>query len=91
MPTHVLEFRTKRPQAGIADFKADFCDRHFSGSKQVARVFHAAAGKEVMRCLAESRVEQAMEMEGRKAGFPGGGIQKDLRLVSGSKQVARTA
>jgi hypothetical protein len=50
---HALKFRTKRSQAGIADFKADLSDRHFSGSKQMAGAFHAPTSKEVMRRLAE--------------------------------------
>jgi hypothetical protein len=41
--------------------------------------------------LAEGRVEQAMEMKWREAGFAGGGFQKDLRLILGGQQVARTA
>ena len=91
MPTSALELRAERPQAGIADLKAHFRDGHFSGGKQVARVFHAAAGKKVMRRFAERGTKQAMEMKGRETGFAGGGIQKELRLVAGSKKVAGTA
>jgi len=89
--THgALKFRTERAQAGIADFEANFGDRHFTGSKQMASVVHATAGKENMRGLAESRVEQAMEMKRRETGFAGSSIQKDLRLVAGGQKIART-
>lgn len=42
------------------------------------RMVHAPAGKKVMRRLAESRVEQAMEMKRREAGFACGSVQKNL-------------
>jgi len=77
---HALEFRTKRPQAGISDFKADFSDRHFSAGKQVARAIHAPTSEEVMGRLSEGRAEQAMKVKWREAGFAGGGIEKNLRL-----------
>jgi len=73
-----LKFRTERAQAGIADFQADFRHRHFSGGKQVAGVLHATSSEEVVGRLTERRVEQAMKMKRREAGFAGGGIQKDL-------------
>jgi hypothetical protein len=88
---HALEFRTKRSQAGIADLKADFRDRHFTGSEQMARVLHATARKEVMGRLTESRVEQAMEVKGREAGFTGGGIEKNLRLKLFSQKITGAA
>src|ERR1041385_2494652 len=44
-----------------------------------------------MRGFTERRAEQAMEMKGREAGFAGGGIQKNLRLVTGSQKIAGTA
>jgi hypothetical protein len=84
----VLKFRTKRSQAGIANFQAHFGDGHFSGSKQEAGALHASAGKEVMRGLAEGRVKQAMEVKWREASFASGGIEKDLRLVAGSQKIA---
>jgi hypothetical protein len=88
---HALEFRTERSQAGIADFKADFSDRHFSAGKQVARVLHATASKEVMRRFAEGRVEQAMKVKWRETGFAGSGIEKNLRLKPFSQEITRTA
>ena len=56
----------------------------------MASVFHATACKEVVGCFTKRRVEQAMEMKRREAGFAGGGIQKNLRLVTGSQKIAGT-
>jgi len=55
------------------------------------RMVHATAGQEVMRRLAESGMEQAMEMKGREAGFACGSVQKDLRLVAGGQKIAGAA
>ncbi len=57
----------------------------------MASMVHTTASKEVMRRLAESGMEQAMEMKGREAGFACGSIQKDLRLVAGSQKIAGAA
>ena len=57
----------------------------------MAGVFHATASKEVMRRLAKRRVKEAMEMKAREAGFTGGGIQKNLRLITGSQKIAGAA
>jgi len=57
----------------------------------VARVVHTTAGKKIMRSLAECRMEQAMEMKGREAGFACGSGEKDLRLVAGGQKIAGAA
>jgi len=57
----------------------------------MARFLHASAGNEVMRRLAKRSAEQAVEMEGREAGFARGGLQQDLGLIFSSQQVARPA
>jgi len=57
----------------------------------VAGAFHATAGQEVMRRLAEGRVEQAMKVKWREAGFAGGRIEKNLRLKLFSQKITRTA
>ena len=57
----------------------------------MASVLHATSSEEVVGRLTERRVEQAMKMKRREAGFAGGGIQKNLRLVAGSQKIAGTA
>ena len=57
----------------------------------MAGAFHATAGEEVMRCLAEGRAEQAMKVKWRETGFARGSIEKNLRLKPFSQKIARTA
>ena len=57
----------------------------------MAGVLHATSSEEVVGRFTERRVEQAMKMKWREAGFAGSGIQEDLRLVAGSQKIAGTA
>jgi hypothetical protein len=82
-----LEFGAERSQAGIANLLADFSYRHFTGGKQVARVVHSPARKEVMRCFAERGAEHAVEVKRRETCFARRSVQKDLRLVAGSQKI----
>jgi hypothetical protein len=62
------EFARKRSQTSVADLETDLSHAALRG-EQLPGTIHAQTSPKIMRGLAESGTEKAMEMKFRKTGF----------------------
>ena len=81
------EFAGKGSQTSVADLEAHFRHAAF-GSKHLPGAVHAQASEKIMRGLAESGAEKAMEMKFRKTGFARRLLQPNTGLIFGGEQVS---
>ena len=78
-------------QAAIAHFQADFGDGQIARGQQLASLIHAQPREEIVRRLAECTPEHTLKVEWRKTRLAGGTIERNGRVVTRGKQVARAA
>ena len=81
------EFTGKRSQTSVADLEADFSHAALRGEHLPGTV-HAQASAKIMRGLAKSGAEEAMEMEFGKTGLARRLLEQNTGLVFGGEKIA---
>src|ERR1700733_2339925 len=86
-----MKAAAERPQAFVAGIEADLGDAVISGQEQFLGVVDPQPRDKLMRGLAESVREQAMEIERRQFSLCGGVSQGSPPIESGGQIVAGAA